>query len=81
MVSPKAGIFSSHANELDEQLVFHSLENMLTGCESQVNCLNGLYGIKNEVKGLYGFFRNDWKAQKRVLLLHMPKIRLTIGLS
>jgi len=37
--SAKAGIVSSHANEVDEHLVCHSLENMLAGCESQVNQL------------------------------------------
>ena len=35
--SAKAGIVSSHGNEVDEELVCKSLENMLVGCESQVS--------------------------------------------
>ena len=35
--SAKAGIVSTHGNEVDEELVCKSLENMLVGCESQVS--------------------------------------------
>ena len=35
--SAKAGIVSAHANEENQDLVCDSLENMLSGCESQVN--------------------------------------------
>jgi len=37
--SAKAGIVSKHANEVDERLVCDSLENMLTGCDREVNQL------------------------------------------
>jgi len=37
--SAKAGIVSTHGNEVDEELVCKSLENMLVGCESQVSQL------------------------------------------
>ena len=38
--SAKAGIVSTHGNEVDEELVCKSLENMLVGCESQVSHYN-----------------------------------------
>ena len=34
--SAKAGIVSKHANEIDENLVCDSLENMLTQCDNEV---------------------------------------------
>ena len=38
--SAKAGIVSSHGNEVNEELVCKSLENMLAGCDSQVSKYN-----------------------------------------
>jgi len=37
--SAKAGIVSSHGNEVDEEVVCKGLEDMLVGCESQVSQL------------------------------------------
>ena len=53
--SAKAGIVSTHGNEVDEELVCKSLENMLAGCDSQVstNTINARTHIIFCFQGVY----------------------------
>ena len=55
--SAKAGIVSAHANSEDENVVCHSLENMLLTCDAEVsNFLESLFSEDQGLKIIYFFF-------------------------